>query len=154
MGYTIKIGHAAETAPLQFEVHGEHHEDAPTFPNDEMTGNTNERSPSYTAWRNFCRETGLEEMFYDVSEGLLRRHPGVVPLTQEHLASIKEARERWQAKATLPPGFDGWPMPRPDGTWGAPDEGKYDYQLARLLWLEWWVEWAIENAGRPAIENW
>ena len=45
-------------------------------------------------------------------------------------------------------------MPRPDGTWGAPDEGKYDYQLARLLWLEWWVEWAIENAGRPAIENW
>ena len=153
MGYTIKIGHAAECQPLRFEVQDERSDDAPTFPNDEMTGNGNERSPSYTAWAEFCRETGLHELFFG-EDGLMRRHPGIAALTGDHLDEIRRARERWQAKATLPPGFEGFPTKLPDGTYGSPDAGRYDYQLARILWLEWWVAWALEHAHRPAIQNW
>lgn len=151
MGYIINIGNAV---PRHSKEYGELYArwavedatsgDAPTFPHDEVTGNSNSRSPSYTGWHEFCRKAGIEDLWYDKNEGLLREHPGCFILTPTHHARVKEALERWRAHATLPPGFSGW---------HGEDDGKYDAILARLIWLEWWMDWALKNCETPAVEN-
>lgn len=159
MGYTITIGnavpeHSKEDGELsaRYVVQSARSDEAPTFPNDELTGNSNNRSPSYTAWHEFCRETGLEYLFYNNSTGLLRQHPGCFLLQPYHLAAVYSALTRWQNTATKPPGFAGIKIGE-DGHITYPDEGKYDHQLARLLWLEWWMRWALAHCETPAIQN-
>jgi hypothetical protein len=128
--------------------------DAPTFPNDEMTGNGNSRSPSYTGWLEFCQETGIYDVFYDERRHLHAGHPGCVMLTRSDLDRVQEARISWQKNSSLPPGFAGWPVyDQQTGVSRSTDEGKYDCQLARLIWLEWWMAWALDNCVTPAIEN-
>lgn len=153
MGYTFTIGnakpqHHKDDFPYlsaEWDVEGMTHPDAPTFPNDEMTGNSNQRSPSYSVWSQFCREVGLSSIFYDERGHLLGNHPGCYGLTPEMVAEVSAALARWKAKATLPPGFEK--------EWGYNGPPNYDYQLARLTWLDWWCRWAIENCETPAIAN-
>jgi hypothetical protein len=63
MGYSITIGNAKpefnkDDGELwaRWTVDGLTLPDAPTFPHDEVTGNSNGRSPSYSGWADFCRE--------------------------------------------------------------------------------------------------
>ena len=74
MGYSIYIGEAK--AGIDFyedEVYVYPYvdtaklDDAPSFPNDELTGNSNYRAPSYGAWSDFLRCAGLYDMFFDKS---------------------------------------------------------------------------------------
>jgi len=135
-------------------VQGHASDDAPTFPNDEMTRNTSSRSPSYSAWSDFCKAAGIYELFYDDEDGLICPHPGCKMLKPEHLLQVQAAVVRLKAAATKPPGFEGFPDFNPETkTWETPDEGRYDYTLARALWLEFWMKWALENCETPAIEN-
>lgn len=152
MGYSITIGNAFCQDDLTFDVDEVESSLAPAFPHDDLSNHRNARHPSYSAWTDFVNEVGLYDLFLGF-DGLLRSHPGIEPLTKEHLAVIQTALERWQVKATLPPGFAGDPKPTPSGQWVSEDAGKYDHQLARLIWLEWWVRWALENCERPAIRN-
>lgn len=78
MGYTIRIGNAKpefnkDDGELwaRWSVDGKTLPDAPTFPHDEMTGNSNSRSPSYSGWADFCRAIGLHDMFLEKWEGLM-----------------------------------------------------------------------------------
>jgi len=161
MGYNITIGNAIpefskEDGELYacWVVEGACSNDAPTFPNDLMTGNTNSRSPSYTGWNDFCEESGLYDLFYRKWEGLIYNHPGCVPITQEHYQEVYNALERRKNKATKPPGFccdSQWD--KENKVWVTQDEDKYDYILARLMWLEYWMKWALENCETPAIQN-
>lgn len=161
MGYTFKIGNAVPKfskddgyLDARWEVEPATSEEAPTFPHDEMTGNGNDRSPSYSGWADFCRDTGIYDVFYDEHGHLLAGHPGCVMLQQSDLQRVREAREKWQKMATLPPGFEGFPeFDKETQKWGSPDEGKYDGYLARLIWLEWWMAWALKNCETPAVEN-
>lgn len=114
MGYTFKIGNAVPKSSkddgylrAEWVVEPKSLDDAPIFPNDDMTGNGNDRSPSYSVWADFCRDAGIYDVFYD---------------------------EATKTSTT-------------------PDEGKYDPYLARLIWLEWWMTWALDNCETPAIEN-
>ena len=164
MGYTLTIGNAKVTSGIDYgemwarwEVEGATHPDAPVFPHDAMTGNSNQRSPSYTAWRDLAGGTGLVKLFYggDGEDGLLANHPGCAPLTEAHHAEVLAALQRRQARATKPPGFGG------EGTFSHetrqwvphPDTGRYDANLARLLWLAWWMRWALDNCETPAFQN-
>lgn len=158
MGYTFRIGnaepyHSKEDGILSagWEVKDITLDDAPSFPNDDMTGKSNERSPSYSVWADFCRETGIYHLFYDDRGHMLCGHPGCMMITQEDLGVVRAARDRWQAKATLPPGFAGWRVA--NGKVEYPDADKYDATLARILWLEWWMAWALANCETPAIAN-
>lgn len=161
MGYTFKIGNAVPEfskddgyLSARWVVEPMRRDDAPTFPHDEMTGNGNDRSPSYSAWSEFCKATGIYDVFYDERGHLHAGHPGCVMLKRSDLERVKEAREAWQKTSTLPPGFEGWSVyDEATKTSTTPDEGKYDYQLARLIWLEWWMAWALDNCETPAIEN-
>lgn len=93
MGYTFWIGEAVlEDADLRDEEGGYaltvdisvktlSLPDAPRFEGDELTGNSNERSPSYSTWTDFCRDEGLYELFYNSEGHLHGGHPGNVRLT-------------------------------------------------------------------------
>jgi hypothetical protein len=161
MGYTFKIGNAEpefskEDGKLYaaWTVSGTKSEDAPTFPGDELTGNGNSRSPSYSVWPEFCRAAGIYDLFFDDRGDLIGGHPGCILITDRHLSEVRAASKRMQAAATKPPGFCGYPkFDRESRKWITPDEGVYDHNLARILWLEWWMEWAVKNCDTPAIQN-
>lgn len=165
MGYTITIGNAVlkdySDDPdgwdgqyvARFDVAKVTHPDAPTFPHDEMTGQSNERSPSYTAWADTMRAANLGGVFHpEGTESDARnfyafaQHPGCQVITPGMLAQVSAAVVRWRETHDLPPGFMGW-------DWNEPEPTTHDATLARLLWLEWWMDWALKNCERPAIAN-
>lgn len=137
MGYNLTIGNV-EIEKLICED-GEYHvplfvphierDDAPR--DGSPTDGTNRRCPSYTGWSNFCDETGLRPLFFDENDGLIRRHPGVFELKPRHLAQISAAHARLKTG----------------------DAFIYSVQRGRMEWLEYWVEWALENCERPSIGN-
>lgn len=174
MGYNLTIGEAESRWPNAVEIEEDNEPgwyvrgfalpSAPTFPGDDMTGNGSGRSPSYSAWGAFCRETGLHDLFYGASPNnnggqytrdtcLIRSHPGVAALKPADLLEIRQARERWEAKPwPTEERIAGWdPTLKWNGT-REPDP-RYDGNLARLRWLEWWVAWALDNCKRPALGN-
>lgn len=153
MGYTIKIGNAVpfftkEDGELYacWRVESTTHDDAPTFICDGMTGNTNSRYPSYTVWGDFCRKTKLYDLFYEQYCGLFYKHPNCVMITEDDYNVIHKALEDYQKISTKPPGFARcWA----DNV----DDMEYDPYLARLIWLDFWMRWALDNCETPAIFN-
>lgn len=153
MGYTIRIGNAVPEFSKDYNelwagwrVNPESSDCAPTFNNDELTGNTNTRSPSYSGWSVFLTEVGLHKLFFEDYEGLMSNHPGCKMITQQHLDEVQTALIKYQARATLPPGFEEFD---PDNQ----EAHTHDGYLARLIWLEWWMRWALANCETPAIDN-
>lgn len=159
MGYDIYIGNAemvnedeSKEGVLSYgiRVKGLHLPDAPVFPNDEMTNNGNDRHPGYSGWSEWCREVDLYDLFFAEYTGLMCEHPGNRALRQDHADRIEAALKRWQeSHPDAIPGFDEWDMRNP----GKEPEHKYDPMLARLIWLDWWVKWALANCERPCIYN-
>lgn len=153
MGYTFTIGNAVPEfdksdfpyLSARWTVKNASHPDAPTFPGDEMTGNGNARSPSYTVWSDFCRSVGLYDLFYDERGRLHASHPGCVGIDKDFADAVSAALAKYKSRATLPPGFES--------DWAYEGPANYDYHLARLIWLDWWCRWAVENCETPAIEN-
>lgn len=144
MGYNIYIGNAEPYFEIEgdeliagWTVHVVRNEAAPAFPGDEMSHHANLRFPSYSAWAGMAREAGLTAFFFDEETGLFRKHPGCFKISNEHLAQVVEAEERLRSTNKLPPGFG-------DG---------YDCELARVMWMRWWMEWALANCEVPAIYN-
>jgi hypothetical protein len=171
MGYTIIIGEAEfdgdkVEAYLRVWARSEAHDTAPTFPNDAMTANGNSRSPSYTGWSGFCRETGLYGMFFGVDGRrdpymrsdpschrdvpIMADHPGYAAINEEDVFAIQQALERHVAKyGELTPGFRDW-LERDED---APANAMQCAQRARLLWLHYWCEWAVRECAHPVIAN-
>ena len=166
MGYDISIGNASLEYSkgdeyMRISVELTTHPDAPTH--CPYTKDGNMRSPGYCAWHEFCEDAGITEMFYgqgwDGSQRryvectdsfhreapLLSEHPGAFPLLAEDLQYIRAARIKREAtNGGKPPGF--WDDD------GNKDNGN-DHVLARLLWLEFWIDWALTNCEMPAIAN-
>lgn len=122
-------------------------DEAPSFPNDGMTGKGTSRHPSYSGWSDFCEKSGLVELFFDETNGLMRDHPGFAPIEQSHLTKIREAKQEWiESNPGKTPGFT-------PGFLGKENVANPDPILARLIWLEFWFNWALENCEKPAIYN-
>jgi hypothetical protein len=171
MGYTLIIGEAClegdkEDAYLRVWAKGEAHDEAPTFPNDAMTGKGNSRSPSYTGWANFCRDVGLYGMFYgmDGRRGpymkpdpnshrevpILSDHPGFAVLNERDALAVRHALDQHIAShGELEPGFRPWAEKDED----APANALACAQRARLIWLDYWVSWAVKNCQWPVVAN-
>jgi hypothetical protein len=160
MGYTIYIGNA--------ELRGDWYQDSDpyaawvvtTVRNEncewpEVTG-ANFRSPSYTAWRDFCDKWGLASMFYAKHSGLLHHHPGCMPLNAEHLALVEQALAKFDA--TFPNALPRWcECAACVGPFGAVKDEQHEPlasgDKARLEWLRYWIKWALENCERPSVSN-
>ena len=142
MGYSIGIGekkreYYEEDDCEFFYTESVELEEAPSWEGDELTGKSNQRYPSYTGFSTFCKEADIYSLFYG-KHGILFEHPGFVPLTPIHLNAIKTAKENWI-------------QTHPNTTAGFIDD--QDFVLARLLWFEFWMEWALKNCKEPIIHN-
>ena len=151
MSYAIYIGERTTIGPGHYNYDEETGErfavekisniNAPVFDCDEMTGNTNVRSPAYHVWSKFTKEAGLHDLFFNKVNGLMKDHPGIVSITHEHLAAITEALIKRSTNNSKIPGFSETEDPRYDGTW------------ARLIWLEWWMKYSLQTCKNPSIYN-
>lgn len=153
MGYSITIGNAtpwhekADGLRSGWSVALEKRDDAPAFA-DEPTQFENQRWPSYGAWTGSMKALGLNELFFG-DEGFFVEHPGCVQITPGHLAIVKAALTRHrETNGGKPAGFFGYD----NKTHTEIDNGN-DPDLARGVWLEWWMEWALANCETPAIQN-
>jgi hypothetical protein len=147
MGYTIKIGNAVPVMPQgedRWAVVGGESPDAPSFPGEEASST---RSPSYTQWANFCRDVNLVSLLGERG-ALMASHPGVALLRPSDLAAVRAALLAWRERpwptAERIAGFNDYDV--------EPDP-RYDGNLARLLWLEFWIDWALRNCEYPALGN-
>lgn len=142
MGYTITIGElevatrpedALECSGISFDAKGERHDGAPAF--GEPTDFTNSRWPSYSAWHNFAENCGIYDLLF--CEGhLIGGHPGVRLVTKEMLDVVTNARHLMQQ--TIPELVPTL---------------KCNSDYCRLLWLEYWMTWALANCKTPVIAN-
>ena len=159
MSYDIHIGEADVEGCLEDDeywarvtVVGKSDENAPCFAGDGMTGNGNSRHPGYRQWADFCRRNGLYELFYAEWEGLLKPHPGCKPLKKEHLEKVKESLKKLEETDKRPPGLD--PRYIEDSFAEIPaGEETHSYDKVRLIWMVWWMEWALKNCEHPAVAN-
>lgn len=129
------------------------HWNAPQFPVDELTGITNGRHSGYSQWDNFTKEAGLHDLFFANNPfSLMYNHPGCALITPEALQAVANARYRRQLAVGLPPGFVKYDWV---GNQYVPqsDPDLIDAILARLLWLEGWMNWAYRNYPVPALCN-
>jgi hypothetical protein len=140
MGYTIRIGNAVVADQDVESVHVKRTSryDAPAFPGD-YADQINERMPSYGTWESLAKQTGLKRLFFDKQRGLLSQNPGCAVLEPQHLHEVQSAIELLRTRfPEAAPRFD---------------MSTEDAHLARLLWLEWWMGWAIANCELPAFYN-
>lgn len=163
MGYTLNIGELKirydndEDCPtIDCDAETFMHDNAPAF--GEPTDKTSSRWPSYTAWANFSRFTGLYDLFYGKNEqkettrddALLRSHPGCVPLTEKHRREVNAAYEGFKIKYPNAIPTYGTPKNVFEGDKNNPEE---NYQMTRLVWLHYWVNWALDNCKQPVFTN-
>lgn len=156
MGYTLKIGKPLVNVDKKYnyvsiDVELEKKDDAPAY--DEPTDYENQRWPSYTSWHNFCEFVGLSNMFYDDEIGLIREHPGEMPILETHKNQIDEALKRFRvkypnAKAGYSPKIDYSNNVFEDNEW--PEENNW---LVRLEWLKYWVDYSLSNYDNPIFKN-
>lgn len=138
MSYSIYIGRlVSDPEDGAYTVVEETSVYAPRFDNDDMTGQSNGRHPGYGQWSEFCKIAGLAALFYG-DRGFLKPHPGVRPLFRGQLGTVSAALQEWKRKFPgRTPGFA---------------EGQ-DPILARLIWLEWWMNYALDKYEYPAMAN-
>jgi len=146
MGYSIIIGeakiesYAEDGLEAQCRITAEGASDAAAPAFGEPTDNTNSRWPSYGSWHDFCEQAGITDAIFE--GGTLRGgHPGAFPINQEFKDVIDGAyhRLRMQAK-TLDPDADIFST-EVGGAW------------ARIQWLKYWTDWALDNCKVPVMAN-
>lgn len=151
MGYTIKIGEAEVTiAPeenyIYLDVKCCNLDNAPE---DIAYSKENVRMPSYTDWNDFCMETRLYNFFFNLEDGLMRNRPGSFLLNRNHYDIVEKAYNNYIT--TYP---DAKTIKSEEETKVLTDEEfNINYNLNRLEWLKFWIDWALNNCKNPIIFN-
>lgn len=147
MGYTITIGEldvrkqpddGLDCCCISFGAGGTSHNTAPAF--GEPTDYTNSRLTSYITWSNFMQDTGLYDAFFTERGYLIGGHPGVRLVTKDLVDCVSVALTSYKNQnAGLEPRLD---------------EGKEAQGwLCRLIWLDYWLKWSLDNCQTPVIAN-
>jgi hypothetical protein len=162
MSYDIYIGEAVLSLPgpdwneIGVTVKGETLDDAPSFRGDSMTGRGNGRHPGYGAWAEFCRRVGLFEFFFAEETGMLVCHPGCKLLRPQDGETVAAALEAY--RASHPDARPGWCRCKTCAktSFDRDDDSQHedlDGDLARLIWLDFWVRRALKRCDVPAMSN-
>ena len=171
MGYNITIGERGDLDPEteSYDVATVRRDDAPAF--GEPTDFTNERWPSYSTWGDFLENTGLQWLSPTTNHAfrahvradcppLMVEHPGLEPLREVHREAIEHAYVAYRQKIGMDK-IAGWAggekyshvtgrfeqVPTPANA------DQFDGNLARLEWLRYWVNWALDNCTNPVFKN-
>jgi hypothetical protein len=170
MGYTLKIGEAAISYNADYctiDCDIVSRDDAPAF--GEPTDHENRRWPSYSVWSNAMETLGLMSVMFGAGEftfngvcryPLIAEHPGVTPITKEHVECVESVLVDY--KAAHPDRIAKYPPPKE----GAEpvvgdmyreedliDDPRYDSALCRGEWLAYWLRWALDNCKQPVFVN-
>lgn len=160
MGYSLIIGEAEIEYNVggdyegqnhdfgDFWIHisgrGESHDEAPAF--GEPTDHTNSRWPSYSSWADFCEYTNLYDVFYNESGNLHGGHPGVMPVTKDMKVRIDKAYMLLKGKfPNVIASFDKGEL--------SDEEFEANAAMCRMKWLQYWVNWSLENCRQPVFAN-
>jgi hypothetical protein len=167
MGYKLRIGNLnvqyfqdEEDPCIRLRAECLRHDNAPAF--GEITDYGNSREPSYTAWHDFAQFVGLYNLFFGNEpfnkervrdDALLANHPGCVPLTERHRCEINAALAAYKAK--FPKAIPTFGKPAQEGEifWVDKENPEENAYMARLIWLHYWVNWALDNCEKPVFEN-
>ncbi|WP_273430552.1 hypothetical protein [Chitinibacter tainanensis] len=146
MGYTFTIGEleviksegdGLDCPCISFGAKGISLKGSPAF--GEPTDSTNERWPSYCAWSDFLKDVELYDVFYSDNH-LIGGHPGIRLVTKDLQKIVSQRLIDFKTKhPELKPIFD--------------EENKHAGSLCRLIWLDYWIEWALINCETPVIAN-
>ena len=83
-------------------------------------------------------------------EGVL--HPGCIPLSEKHKEIVDKAYKDFYEK--YPNAKAGYSQKQLEDSVGKdkdwPDENIW---AARLEWLKFWIDWALENCDKPVFYN-
>ena len=161
MGYNIRIGNAVLDSNWDADDCDEpwarwyvERATTPAAPNSMDSGQSNGRDPSYTAWADFARATGLHDFFYDRDVGKMRQHPGCIKLSLEDIETVDTALKLYrEAHPEAVADFCQCATCSYSPTVTIPHNLNADGNLVRLEWLAFWVRWAVENCERPGIYN-
>jgi hypothetical protein len=149
MGYTIQIGNAIPsvdqyTDVMYWKIETFSHEQCPIFFGD--SSKKNYKTLSYSVWGDFCKAVGLEDMFYLYLPHGRMEPKGIIRLThQNHRELVSQSLFKYKSKIKIPPGF----QEKHERT--HPSIPEYDEYLARLIWLEFWITWALFSCETPAL---
>lgn len=157
MGYTIKIGElkveknedgGLDYSCISFCAEDVHSLLAPAF--GEPTDNTNSRWPSYSSWSDALKFTGLYDLFYDDYGHLIGGHPGVRLVTKGLAEEVAKCKLAFEEKYPNVEATYGEPISLLEGNLKNPVEnGMY----CRLVWIDYWIKWALANCKTPVIVN-
>ncbi len=159
MGYSLTIGElevdknhedGIDCSCISFGAKGEKHDNAPAF--NEPTDFTNQRWPSYGVWSDCLRDAGMYDLFFCDGGHLIGGHPGVRLLTKEFYEEFTKRKIAFEAK-----------YPHVEATYGERDtkdifhedlsNPKCNNVYCRIVWMDYWINWAIENCETPVFAN-
>lgn len=96
-------------------------------------------NPEQNSWLDFCKQSGLHDLFYSPAGGLFVPSNDIVLLFDHHLELIREVRHRL---IKVPVRY--W-----DKLWCSVPSVTPEWFV---LWLEYRVEYSLHNCRIPAIE--
>jgi hypothetical protein len=170
MGYTLTIGNAKLNYSEDYCG-----VDADPIASADGPFQESQYSPPYTSWHNSMQRLGLMDVMFNERNGgngftyagktrapLIDRHPGVMPISKEHVMAVEEILSAY--KAAHPEHRPEFPPPKPGAVPVIPgssiyavgdysDDPRYDSALARGEWLAWWLRYALEHCERPVFVN-
>jgi hypothetical protein len=148
MGYLLTIGEAVfEYTPNEHRLR---------IDAQRCNHHSNTFSISYRGWEEMCKATGLQQLFYGTGwnrdlreydycedefyreEPLLHRPGSHAVLCRQDADLIRACHERYRfMHPNVKPGL----------------HSEIANNLSCLLWLDYWVTWAVDHCERPVITN-
>lgn len=166
MGYSLVIGERGSGRGWNARPELINHPDAPAF--GEPTDHENQRWPSYSGWEDFVQAVSEYTPEFALRFGqwergntrpntVLRKHPGVYRLWSKDVVLVEKALKSYllfKHGMTLSDLKMGeYPLPKWGDGFMSEDQNNGDQNLARLVWLHYWVKWAVENCTTPVFYN-
>ena len=147
MGYTVKIGELKVEVEMDgldsyidFDVEDQEGRKEPFLNAGDLGDGSNSRFPSYGNWKAVCEKAGMLDFMFGAHVGVMRSHPGQVPLSTEHKDLINKIYKNFREEyPDAHPHYDG------DDACAA---------MVRLEWVRYWVNWAVDNCEKPVFCNW
>ncbi|TXH16357.1 MAG: hypothetical protein E6R03_05590 [Hyphomicrobiaceae bacterium] len=177
MGYSLRIGEAEieyDEERVGIDCPLVRLDTAPA--NGDPTDYENQRWPSYSCWADAMRKLDLMDVMFGMRNGgsgtfewngverypLLEEHPGVMPITREHVEYVEAKIAKYRKKH--PEHIAQYPPLKPDAKPVVDgcdlyaddqyvDDPRCDTALVRGEWLAFWLRWAIENCKQPVFVN-
>lgn len=153
MTITITIGEKCWHDEIDgWSVDRTHHPGAPVFNNDEATEPlANWRYINIPVWHSMAEECGITAWLSDRQTGLLAESQTDVvrPLSEDDFGIVNNA---YLLRSAFREGKPGWDAEFDEEELGqVPLNTRHDEYLARLMWLRFWIRWALDNCEEPSV---